>query len=98
IKAESRTLYGQRHRKKLAKQKYFMLTFNNVTDVNIVGEVELFFEALAGEYPFVFIPDATLTDCWYVLCLNDLDAKRNFLNINSFTLELEEEARGITLL
>jgi len=98
IKAESRTLYGQRHRKKLAKQKYFMLTFNNVVDADIIGEVEDFFEALGGEYPFVFIPDAALDDCWYVLCLNDLDAKRNFLDINSFTLELEEEARGITLL
>lgn len=95
---ENVTHYGVRHRVKRAKRKLFALDFENVTDANLIAEVEVFFEALDGERPFVFIPDESGTKSWYVYCLNSMDATRVFLNTNKFYLRLEEQSRGITLL
>lgn len=98
IVADNVTHYGVRHRVRRAKRRLFALDFEGVTDANLISEVEAFFEALDGERPFVFIPDGTGTDSWYVYCLNSMDATRVFLNTNKFFLRLEEQARGITLL
>jgi len=95
---ENVTHYGVRHRVKRAKRKIFSLDFEGVTDANLIAEVETFFEALDGERPFVFIPDALGTKSWYVYCLNSMDATRIFLDTNKFYLRLEEQSRGITLL
>lgn len=98
VVAENVTHYGHRHRTKKAKRKLFALDFENVTDANLISEIEVFFEALDGDKPFVFIPESTGTKCWYVICVNSMDATRAFLNTNKFYLRLEELARGITML
>lgn len=95
---ENVTHYGHRKRTLKSKKKVFALDFGGVTDVNLVDEVEAFFEGFEGEDPFIFIPDSDETDSWYVYCLNSLLAQRRFLNDNKFSLQLEEQSRGITLL
>ncbi len=98
---ESVTDYGHRKRTKKAKRKVFTLDFDGVKDDDLVGasnEVEAFFEELDGENPFIFIPDSDETNSWYVYCLNSMLAQRKFIDDNKFTLQLEEQARGITLL
>jgi len=98
VKGDLRTAWGQRWRQRRAKLKKFALEFYGVSDTHLVSEIEAFFEALDGDLPFVLIPEHTESDCWYVDCLNDLEARREFYNINSFTLDLEEQSRGIELL
>ena len=98
IKSDRATKYGQRWRSRLAKGKGFSLNFDHVTDAHVISEIEAFFEAFDGVNPFIFIPEHTGTDCWYVECLNDLAIRRNFLNMNSFRLVLEEQTRGIEML
>ncbi len=95
---ENITHYGRRVRTKRATRKTFNIDFEGVTDSNLVSEVEVFFDGFGGENPFVFIPDEDETISWYVYCLNSLNAQRRFLDDNRFTLQLEEQARGITLL
>lgn len=98
FKSDRVTGYGQRHRSLLAKGRAFNLRFENITDAHLVSEVEAFFDAFNGVDPFIFIPDDSEANCWYVYCLNDLEAVRNFIDINSFALSLEEQTRGIALL
>ncbi len=95
---ENVTQYGHRKRTRRATRKTFNLSFEGVTDTNLTAEVEAFFEGFEGANPFVFIPNDSDTVCWYVFCLNSLNAQRNFLDDNKFTLQLEEQSRGITLL
>ena len=95
---ENITHYGRRVRTRRATRKTFNIDFEGVTDANLVSEVEAFFEGFAGENPFVFIPDEDEDICWYVYALNSLNAQRRFLDDNRFTLQLEEQSRGITLL
>jgi len=90
--------WGARWRSKHAKQKAFGIRFQHVTDAHFISEVEAFFEALDGALPFVVIMDNTKADCWYVFCLNNLEAERRFLNMNNFSLELEEQSRGKVML
>ena len=92
------THFGRRHRIRRAKKKVFTLDFEGVTDANFISEIETFFEAFDGDQPFIFIPDDTLADSWYVECLNSLEAQRIFIDQNKFFLKLEEQSRGITLL
>jgi len=92
------THFGRRHRIKRAKKKMFTLDFEGVTDAHFTSEIEVFFDAWDGDQPFIFIPDDTLTDSWYVECLNSLEAQRIFIDQNKFFLKLEEQSRGITLL
>lgn len=95
---ENVTHYGRRHRAKRAKRKLFNLDFEGVQDALLISEIEAFFEGLDGDRPFIFIPNGALTDSWYVECLNSMEATRIFLNYNKFSLKLEEQSRGITLL
>lgn len=98
---ENVTHYGRRHRKTRAKRKIFNLDFEGVKDADLVGatnEVEAFFEELDGDQPFIFIPDSSLTDSWYVECLNSMEATRTFMDYNKFFLRLEEQSRGLILL
>ena len=90
--------YGKRWRRKRAVKMAYELDFDAVTDANLAGEVEDFFDAVDGENPVVFVPESTETICFYVDVLNELDAKRNFENLNAFSLSLEEQSRGIDLL
>lgn len=97
---ENVTHYGRRHRKKRAKRKIFNLDFEGVKDEDLVGatnEVEAFFEELDGDQPFIFIPDSSKTESWYVECLNSMQATRRFMDDNKFFLHLEEQSRGLTL-
>lgn len=98
IKSDNITQYGQRWRARLAKGKMFSLDFANVDDAIVISEIEAFFEAFDGANPFIFIPESTETNCWYVYCLNDLEVRRNLININDFRLVLEEDTRGILML
>lgn len=95
---ESETQYGHRHRAKKAKRKTFALDFEGVEDALLVSEVQAFFEGLDGKDPFIFIPDDAGADSWYVYCLNSMKASRVFLDYNKFSLALEEQSRGISLL
>jgi len=94
---ENVTHYGRRHRVKRAKKKSFKIDYDGVTDVNLVSEVEAFFESLDGDNPFIFVPEADETDSWYMECLNNLDAQRLFIDRSKFSLKLEEQSRGIIL-
>lgn len=98
IKGDMVNPFGVRHRDKRSMKKKFSLDFRGVTGANLLGEVEDFFDVHECVDPLVFIPETTQAYCWYMYCLNSLEAKRNFDEINSFSLELEEQARGITLL
>jgi len=98
ILTENVTKYKQRHRGNIAKHRVFRLNFDAVTDANLVSEVEAFFDAHNGDTPFLFVPETTEANCWFVFCLNDFDAARNFEDLNAFTLDLEEQTRGVTLL
>jgi len=95
---ENITDYGHRHISKKAIKKTFSLDFEGVTDANLVSEVQAFFEGFDGKNPFVFMPDAEEADSWYVYCLNSLKASRAFLDDNRFSMQLEEQSRGISLL
>lgn len=90
--------YGRRHRDRKSKQKVFTLDFSVVTDANLAGEVAAFFDALDAENPFVLIREHTKPDCWYGYVLNDEEASRDFDDMNSFSIEFEEQARGWTML
>ena len=90
--------YGRRHRDRKSKQKIVTLDFSAVTDANLVGEVADFFEALDAENPFVFIREHTEPYCWYGYVLNDEEASREFDDMNSFSIEFEEQARGWSML
>lgn len=98
ISGVQQTHYGQRWKSKRSKRKKFSLRFEHFTDANLIAEAEAFFEAVDGENPVVFIPDDSGSYSWYCDVLGDLDAIRNFIDQNSFTLQLEEQVRGITLL
>lgn len=98
VTEENITQYGHRHIAKKAVRKTFGLDFEGVTDANLVSEVQAFFEGFDGKNPFVFIPDSEEADSWYVYCLNSLKASRAFLDNNKFSMVLEEQSRGITLL
>lgn len=98
VTEENVTQYGHRHIAKKAVRKTFGLDFEGVTDANLVSEVQAFFEGFDGKNPFVFIPDSEETDSWYVYCLNSLKASRAFLDNNKFSMGLEEQSRGISLL
>lgn len=98
ITGENITDYGMRRRRKKAKQKIFSLPFDGVTDTNLLGEVENFFDALDGVNPFVLIPDSTIDESWYGFCLNNFEARQAFIDQNSFILNFEEQSRGATLL
>lgn len=98
IKTENVTRFGQRWRNKIAEKKSFSLNFEQVLDSKIIAEIEAMFDDFDGQYPFIFIPDNTANDCWYMEVLNDFEAQRLFKNNSNFALELEEQSRGITLL
>lgn len=98
LRGETITPYGQRWLNQKAKVKRFLLDFLGVTDANLLSEIQAFFEAIDGDDPFVFIPDDAAAYSWFVNCLSDLEAERAWLNYNNFSLELVEQARGITLL
>lgn len=95
---ENVTHYGRRHRVKRAKKKGFKLDYDGVLDTNLTNEVEVFFEDLDGDNPFIFVPNEDETESWYVECLNNLVAQRLFIDRNKFSLNLEEQSRGIVLL
>jgi len=98
IRGESVTPYGQRWLNQKAKVKSFLIDFLGVTDANLLAEIQAFFEAIEGDDPFVFIPDDAAAYSWFVNCLSDLSAERVHYNYNNVSLELVEQARGITLL
>lgn len=98
LRGETVTPAGQRWLNKKGKFKRFVLEFLGVTDAKLLSEIEAFFEAIDGELPFVFVPNDAAAYSWFVDCLSDLEAERAWYNYNNFTLELEEQGRGITLL
>lgn len=98
IRGESITPYGQRWLNQKAKVKRFLLDFLGVSDANLLSEIQAFFEAIEGDDPFVFIPNDSAAYSWFVNCLSDLSAERVHYNYNNVSLELVEQARGITLL
>jgi len=98
IKTDAVTKHKQRWRSFLAKGRAFNLQFSNITDALLVSEIEAFYEDFNGVDPFVFIPDDGEVNCWYVYCLNDLSVTREFIDVNNFSLSLEEQTRGINLL
>ena len=98
IRGESITPYGQRWLNQKAKVKRFILDFLGVSDTNLLSEIQAFFEAIEGDDPFVFIPNDAAAYSWFVNCLSDLEAERVHYNYNNISLELVEQARGITLL
>ena len=97
-RTEQVTPYGQRWRTRKSILKSFNLDFGLITDSELSSEIETFFDAIDGIDPFIFVPDTTDYLAWYVYALNDFEARRIWLNNNSFNLQLEEQARGITLL
>lgn len=98
IRGESVTPYGQRWLNQKAKVKRFLIDFLGITDAHLLSEIQAFFEAIEGDDPFVFIPDDSAAYSWFVNCLSDLSAERIHYNYNNVSLELVEQARGITLL
>lgn len=90
--------WGQRWYKKLAIKKSWGVDYQGVSDANLTAQVEALFDSIDGISPLVFIPDHTKADCWYVHILNDLSAKRNWKDNNAFTLQIEEQSRGIAIL
>jgi hypothetical protein len=98
LKGETVTPSGQRWLNKKGKFKRFLLNFLGVTDANLLSELQVFFEAIDGELPFVFIPDDAAAYSWYVDSLSDLDAERAWFNYNNVEIELVEQGRGQTLL
>ena len=98
IKTDLMTTWGQRHRNKRSKKKFYNVEFNNMTEADLLAEVEAFFRTLDGDQPFLFVPEDTEDYSYYMYVLNDERAKRDFLDHNSFNLDLEEEVKGITLL
>ena len=98
IRGESITPYGQRWLNQKAKVKRFLLDFLGVTDAKLLSEIQAFFEAIEGDDPFLFILNDAAAYSWFVNCLSDLEAERVHYNYNNVSLELVEQARGITLL
>jgi len=96
--SDNETYYGQRWRSQLSKKKLFRIDFDAVTDANMEAEVEAFFEAVGGAAPFVFIPESSETELWYMNIMNSEEAANNFKDLNAWALELEEQAWGIVLL
>ena len=95
---DNETPYGQRWKAFKATRDAFSVSFPAFTDTKYRSEVQAFFDALQGVYPFVFIPDEDEDDCWYMEVPNILEAERQFKDCNSFTLDLIEQTRGITIL
>jgi len=98
IITESVTKYKQRWRGRIAKQWMAALDFDAITDANLASEMEAFFDEHENSKPFLFVPETTEANCWYILCLNDYRAQRNFENLNAIRLDLEEQTRGVSLL
>lgn len=98
IQFDNETPFGQRWRAFAAKQKQFNVSFEGITNAQMVSEMEAMFDDLDGIHPFIFIPDSTEPDCWYVECPDILDIDRECKNVNNFSLELKEQTRGITIL
>lgn len=98
IRGESVTPYGQRWLNQKAKVKRYLIDFLGVSDANLLSEIQAFFEDIEGDDPFVFIPDDSAAYSWFMNCLSDLSAERVHYNYNNVSVELVEQARGITLL
>jgi len=98
LRGETITQAGQRWLNKKGKFKRFVLDFLGVKDAHLLSEIQAFFEAIDGEDPFVFVPDDAAVYSWFVNCLSDLDAEREFYDYNNVQIELVEQGRGITLL
>ena len=94
---ENLSVHGQRWRYKIAEKAYFGVDFDAVTDANLISEIKAFFAEHENDTPFVFVPESTEGYCYYVFCLNDLEAARNFEDLNAFSLELEEQTRGVSI-
>lgn len=98
IRVEQETeLYKKKWRKHLAKIAAFNLSFEGATDANLIAEIEDMFDDILAD-PFVFIPDSSGTRCWYMEIMNSLEASRKFSDYNNFSLQLDEQSRGVTLL
>lgn len=97
IKTQHVTHYQQKWRTQVAKLAAFKLDFKGATDANLISEIEDMFDDIGAD-PFVFIPNDDETYSWYAEIMNDLEAQQQFVNYNDFSIQLEEQARGITLL
>ena len=97
IQFDNETPYKQRWRAFGAKRKTFNISFHGITNAQMVSEMEAMFDDLDGIHPFIFIPDSTEPDCWYVECPDILTVDRECKNINNFSLDLFEQTRGITI-
>jgi hypothetical protein len=95
---ENLSVHGQRWRTTIAKKKSFSLDFDAITDANLVAEIEAFFEGHEMDSPFVFVPVSGDSECYFVFCINDEQAARNFADLNACTLELEEQTRGVSII
>lgn len=95
---DNETEFGQRWKAFKATQDGFSISFPAFTDAKYQSEVQAFFDALEGVFPFVFIPDDEEDDCWYMEAPDILEAERQFKDCQSFSLELIEQSRGITTL
>ena len=98
IQFDNETPYKQRWRAFGAKRKTFNISFQGITNTQMISDVETMFDTLDGTRPFIFIPDSTESDCWYVECPDILTAERAVKDCNNFSLELFEQTRGITIL
>lgn len=98
VNANQRTSYGQLWVAHKAMYKEFVLQYEGIEDTDIDGEWLTFIEAVKKHVPFVFIPDDSEDKCWYVNLTSDWELNRQFIDITNFTLNLQEQARGITVL
>lgn len=100
VKTGNITPWGHRWSRKKAKKKKFDLFFQHYPNAELISEAEAFFNILDGEdHPFIFIPDESENDCWYMYVLNDYLIETKFkIKGNSFSMTLEEQSRGIKMI
>jgi len=93
------TQFGQVWKTYLSERRQGFYTFAVVKDDKLKSEVEQFFDDLKGlEGWFLFIPDKTQPECYYVEIINQYNAFKNYKDNNEFELQLREHIKGINLL
>jgi hypothetical protein len=98
------TAYGSRAsvHKMIEKRERFELKWEERTRANSIhSELRTLYDAVSGDAnPFVFMPDVTLTDVYYMvienpeLLYNEIHGVGSEAHVGGFMLRLLEEVRG----
>lgn len=94
---DAETPFGQRWRSYKSERVRFVVDFEGIHDAD-VPLIKEFFDDLAGIFPFVFIPDDSKDDAWYMEAPTIYKNQISVVNYNSHQLDLIEQTRGITVL